>query len=62
VTGSTPWNFEGSTGSGNEWGCTGVRGVPNWRHLDLLGRPEVKQPIVWSARGLELLLEEGAAD
>jgi len=27
-----------------------------------LGRLEVKQPIVWSARGMELLLEEGAAD
>jgi len=39
-----------------------VREVPNWRRLDLLGRPEVKQPIVQSAREMELLLEKGAAD
>jgi len=39
-----------------------VQGVPDWRHLDLLGRPEVKRLIVWSARGMELLLEERAAD
>jgi len=39
-----------------------MRGVPDWRCLDLLGRPEVKQPIVQSARGMELLPEEGAAD
>jgi len=39
-----------------------VRGVPDWRYLDLLGRPEVKQLIVWSARGMELLPEERAAD
>jgi len=31
-------------------------------HLNLLGRPEVKQLIVQSARGIELLLEEGVAD
>jgi len=43
-------------------GRTGVRGVPDWRRLDLLGRPEVKRLIVRSARGMELLLEEGAAD
>jgi len=62
VAGSTPWNSEGSTGGGNERGRTGVRGVPDWRCLDLLGRPEVKRPIVWSVRGMELLLEERAAD
>jgi len=62
VEGSTPWNSKGSTGSGDERGHTGVRGVPDWRCLDLLGRPEVKRLIVWSARGIELLLEEGAAD
>jgi len=62
VEGSTPWNSEGSTGSGEERDHTGVRGVLNWRRLDLLGRPEVKRPIVRSARGIELLLEEGAAD
>jgi len=62
VEGSTPWNSEGSTGSGDERGRTGVRGVPDWRRLDLLGRPEVKRPIVWSARGMELLPEKGAAD
>jgi len=39
-----------------------MRGVSDWRCLDLLGRPEVKQPIVQSARGMELLPEEGAAD
>jgi len=39
-----------------------VQGIPNWRHLDLLGRLEVKQLIVQSARGIKLLLEEGAAD
>jgi len=62
VEGSTLWNSKGSTRSEDERGHTGVRGVPNWRHLDLLGRPEVKQPIVWLARGMELLPEEGAAD
>jgi len=62
VAGSTPWNSEGSTGGGNERGCTGVRGVPDWRRLDLLGRPEVKRLIVWSVRGMELLPEERAAD
>jgi len=60
--GSTPWNSKGSTGDGDEQGCTRVRGVPDWRCLDLLGRPEVKQPIVQSARGMELLPEEEAAD
>jgi len=60
---SSTWGtVEGSTGSGDERGRTGVRGVPDWRRLDLLGRPEVKRPIVRSARGMELLLEEGAAD
>ena len=59
---STLWNSEGSTGSGEERGRTGVRGVPDWRCLDLLGRPEVKRPIVQSVRGMELLPEEGAAD
>ena len=62
MEGSTLWNSEGSTGSGEERGHTRVRGVPDWRHLDLLGRPEVKRPIVRSARGMELLPEEGAAD
>jgi len=62
MAGSIPWNSEGSTGGGDEWGRTGVRGVPDWRHLDLLGRPEVKRPIVQSAREMKLLLEEGAAD
>jgi len=62
VAGSTLWNSEGSTRGGNEQGRTGVRGVSNWRRLDLLGRPEVKRPIVQSARGMELLPEEGAAD
>jgi len=62
VKGSTPWNSEGSIESGDEWGHTRVRDVPDWRCLDLLGRPEVKWPIVQSARGMELLLEEGAAD
>jgi len=62
VEGSTPWNSESSTRSGDERSHTGVRGVPNWRRFDLLGRPEVKQPIVWSARGMELLPEKGAAD
>jgi len=62
LEGSTPWNSEDSTGGRDEWGHTGVRGVPNWRRLDLLGRPEVKRPIVRSARGMELLPEERAAD
>jgi len=62
VEGSTPWNSKGSTGSGDEWGRTGVRGVPDWIRLDLLGRPEVRRPIVRLARGIELLPEEGAAD
>jgi len=62
VARSTLWNSKGSTGGGDEWGCTGMQGVPNWRHLDLLERPEVKRLIVWSARGIELLPEEGAAD
>jgi len=39
-----------------------VREVLDWRRLDLLGRPKVKWPIVQSARGMELLLEEGVAD
>jgi len=60
--GSTPWNSEGSTRGGDEQGCTGVQEVSDWRRLDLLRRPEVKQLIVWSARGMELLPEEGAAD
>ena len=61
--GASTWGtVEGSTGSGEERGRTGVRGVPDWRRLDLLGRPEVKRPIVRSARGMELLPEEGAAD
>jgi len=62
VTGSTLWNSKGSTRGGDNWEYTGVWGVPEWRHLDLLGRPEVKWPIVWSARGIELLSEEKAAD
>ena len=62
VAGSTPWNSKGSTRGRDERGRTGVREVPDWRHLDLLGRPEVKRPIVQSVRGMELLLEEGAAD
>ena len=62
MEGSTPWNSEGSTGSGGEQSRTGVRGVPNWRRLDLLGRPEVKRLIVQLAREMELLPEEGAAD
>jgi len=62
VKGSILWNSEGSTGSGDERGHTRVQGVPNWRCLDLLGRPEVKQLIVRSARGIKLLQEEGAAD
>ena len=62
MAGSIPWNSEGSTRGKDEQGRTRVRGVPNWRHLDLLGRPEVKRPIVWSVRGMELLLEEGATD
>jgi len=62
VEGSTPWNSEGSTGSGDEQGHTGVRGVPNWRRLDLLRRLEVKRPIVQLVRGMELLPEEGAVD
>jgi len=62
VAGSTPWNSKGSTGGGDERGRTGVRGVPDWRRLDLLRRPEVKQLIVGSARGMELLSKEGAAD
>jgi len=62
VEGSTPWNSEGSTGSGDERGRTRVQGVPNWRCLDLLGRLEVKRLIVRSARGMELLPKEGAAD
>jgi len=60
--GSTLWNSKGSTRGGGERECTGVRGVPDWRCLDLLRRPEVKQPIVQSARGMELLPEEGAID
>jgi len=62
VAGSILWNSEGSSGGGDERGRTEVRGVPDWRRLDLLGRPEVKWPIVRSARGMELLPEEGAAD
>ena len=62
VAGSTPWNSKGSTGGGDEQGHTEVRGVPDWKCLDLLGRPEVKRLIVQSARGMKLLLEEGAAD
>jgi len=62
VEGSTLWNSEDSTGSRDERGRTGVQGVPDWRRLDLLGRPEVKRLIVWSARGMELLPEERAAD
>jgi len=62
VKGSTPWNSKDSTGSGDKRGRTGVQGVHDWRRLDLLGRPEVKRPIVRSARGIELLPEEGAAD
>jgi len=55
-------NSKGSTGGGDNRGHTRVQGVPNWRRFDLLGRPEVKQLIVQSAREIELLLEEGAAD
>jgi len=62
VAGSTPWNSEGSTGGGDEQGRTGVQEVPDWRRLDLLGRPEVKRLIVRSAKGMELLPEEGTAD
>jgi len=62
MAGSTPWNSEDSTGGRDERGRTRVHGVPDWRHLDLLGRPEVKRPIVQSAREMELLPEEGAAD
>jgi len=62
VVGSTLWNSEGFPGGGDKQGCTRVQGVPNWRHLNLLGRPEVKQLIVQSARGMELLPEEGAVD
>jgi len=62
VAGSTLWNSKGSTRGGDEWGYIGVRGVPDWRCLNLLGRLEVKQLIVWSVRGMELLLEERAAD
>ena len=51
MAGSTLWNSKGSTRGGDEWGHTGVQGVPDWRHLDLLRRPEVKRPIVRSARG-----------
>jgi len=53
VAGFTSWNSEGSTR---------VRGVPDWRRLDLLRRPEVKQLMVRSAKGMELLPEEGAED
>ena len=62
MEGSTPWNSEGSTGNGDEWSRTGVQGVPDWRRLDLLGRPEVKRPIVQLAGEMELLPKEGAAD
>ena len=62
MAGSIPWNSEDSIGGGDERGRTGVQGVPDWRRLDLLGRPEVKRPIVWSARGMELLPEEGTTD
>jgi len=62
VTESTLWNSKGSTRGKNNQECTRVQGVPEWRHLDLLGRPEVKRPIVQSARGIELLLEEGAVN
>jgi len=62
VAGSIPWNSKGSTRGGDERRHTGVRGVPDWRCLDLLGRSEVKRPIVQSARGMELLLEEEAAE
>jgi len=62
MAGSTPWNSKDSTRGRDEKGCTRVHGVPDWRRLDLLRRPEVKQPIVWSARGMELLPEERAAD
>jgi len=40
--GFTPWNSEGSTRGGDEWGHTGVQEVSDWKRLDLLGRPEVK--------------------
>jgi len=62
VEGSTLWNSEGSTRGGNERGHTGVQDISDWRYLDLLGRPEVKQLIVQLARGIKLLLEEGATD
>jgi len=62
VEGFTPWNSEGSTGSGDEQGHTRVQGVPDWRYLNLLGRLKVKRPIVWSARGMELLPEEEAVN
>jgi len=60
--GSTSWNSEGSTRGGDNRVHTRVQDVPDWRCLDLLGRPEVKRLIVQSARGMELLLEEGAVD
>ena len=62
VAGSTPWNSKGSTRGEDEQGCTGVQGIPDWRYLDLLGRPEVNWLIVWLAREIELLPEERAAD
>ena len=62
MVGSTSWNSEGSTGGEDNRVHTRVQGVPDWRCLDLLGRPEVKRLIVQSARGMELLLEEGAVD
>jgi len=60
--GSILWNSKGSTRGGDEGGHTGVQGVPDWRCLDLLGRPEVKRLIVQLARGIELLLKERAAE
>jgi len=62
VAGSIVWNSEGSTRGGDERGRTEVQDVSDWRCLNLLGRPEVKRLIVQSARGMELLPEEGAAD
>jgi len=56
------WNSKEFTRSRDNRGHTRVRDVPEWRHLDLLRRPEVKQPIAWSAREIELILEERAVD
>jgi len=56
------WNSKESTESGDNKGHTRVQGAPEWKHLNLLGRLEVGQTIVWLARGMELLLKEGTAE